>query len=133
VFADAAGTNASAFNYAYTLDNNTATTSIRQTVNGAGTATILTVQDGGALQASFNEAVASTNDVKGALAYKVNDFGGSINGSVEITDTSGTVPVATQLTIGSKQDSTLQWNSTIRRLTFFDRRLPNATLEVITG
>lgn len=133
VVVDAAGTNASAFNYAYTIDNNTATTSIRQTLNGAGTTAILTVQDGGATQASISESIASTNDVKGALAYKVNDFGGSINGSVETTDTSGTVPVVTQLTIGSKQDSTLQWNSTIRRLTYWPVRLNNSTLQELTS
>lgn len=71
---------------------------------------------------------------KATLAYKTNDFAVSANGLTVQTDTSGTVPTVTQLDIG--QMSTATYNriggGTFARLTYYQTRLPDATLQELT-
>ena len=68
-------------------------------------------------------------NVKGALAYKVNDFAFSANGTAASTDTSGAVPsAATVLVLGSNTVNQIM-NGHIRQITYIPRRLSNAELQ----
>jgi len=69
---------------------------------------------------------------RSALAYKANDFGLSSNGLTPTVDTSGTLPTITQLIIMGSLRFQNKPTGHVRRLTYFDRRLPNATLQAIT-
>jgi hypothetical protein len=70
--------------------------------------------------------------VKTAGCYKANDFAYSYNGAAALTDTSGAVPVnPTQIRIGYDPYGT--WlNGHIARLRYFNKRLPNATLQQLS-
>ena len=70
---------------------------------------------------------------KNALAYKVNDLAGSVNGGSVQTDTSATIPSVTALQIGSLAAFGSPFNGTIRRITYYPRRLSNAELQAITA
>jgi hypothetical protein len=68
-----------------------------------------------------------------AGAYKVNDFGVSINGSSVVTDTSGILPVnANVLEIGNQTNGDYL-NGHIRKLSFYPQRLSNANLVALTS
>jgi hypothetical protein len=85
---------------------------------------------GGATQATLYPATASQIR-KTAGAYTVNDFAASTNGSVPVTDTSGTIPTVTRLGIGSRTSG----GSVIylRRIAYYPLRLTNAELQAITA
>ena len=101
-----------------------------------GTAVTIVVITGNSVQANVNTLSNSSilgNRVRAAGAYALNDFMSCAGGSLSAApDTSGTLPVVTQATIGAAQ-ATAYSNSHIRRLAYFDRRLPNATLQAITA
>jgi hypothetical protein len=93
-----------------------------------------TVVDSSVTQAAFNATgtwLPATNG-KMALAVKLNDFAGTFAGNAPTTDTSGTLPSVTQLTIGASPDSTQLNNGTIRRLCYWNQRLANSTLQSLT-
>jgi hypothetical protein len=73
----------------------------------------------------------TTTPRKLALAYAVNDFAFSANGSAAITDSSGTVPTVNQLQLGVI-GSSLRLNGYLSRVTYYPRRLANADLQTIT-
>jgi hypothetical protein len=77
--------------------------------------------------------VLSGQQIRFAGAYRLDDYASSRNGSTVQTDTSGGVPRVSNLRIGDRWDSARTWNGTISRLAYFDRRLPNATLQAITA
>jgi hypothetical protein len=101
------------------------------------TAVSFTVLDDGATQAAISAGNLSVSIGKIASAYKVNDFASSLNGLSAVTDTSGTIPSPTVMTIGSHRSislaSTSDLNGTIRRIAFYPTRLPNAQLVALTG
>jgi hypothetical protein len=69
-----------------------------------------------------------------AGAYAVNDTAVATNGSSVATDTTVILPTGlNQAIIGSDNAGALRHNGHIRRLAYFDRRLPNATLQAITA
>jgi hypothetical protein len=69
----------------------------------------------------------------GAIAYKLNDFGFSWNGADALTDTSTTLPVVQQLYIGNNGGLAGNFlNGHIARLTYYPKRLPNATLQALS-
>lgn len=85
----------------------------------------------GPVVAEFTQLL--TNEQKRvATAVKVNDFARSYNGATPATDSSGNLPVGIdRIGIGSN-NSVLQLNGTIRRLTYWPQRLPNNSLVAIT-
>jgi hypothetical protein len=101
-----------------------------------GTGVALIVVAGNSVQANVSTPSNSSilgNRVRAAGAYALNDFTSCAGGSLsENPDTSGVLPVVTQATIGVAQ-ATSYTNSHISRLAYFDRRLPNATLQAITA
>jgi hypothetical protein len=86
-----------------------ATTSVSDqgTVTTSGTAQA--VLDGGT-------PVANTS-MRLAMTYQVNNFALSLNGATAVTDTSGTVPVVSQLQIGA--ETTTAGNLTIKKFAYY--------------
>ena len=91
-----------------------------------------TVTTSGAAQADITAGTASSTAINSQSAvYGSNDFSTSLNGAAAVTDTSGTVPVVTQLRIGADQAG----NTTavpIARLTYYPTRLTDAQLQALT-
>ena len=87
---------------------------------------------GGVSQGEFNQFGFASGSARWASAFKTNDFAFAINlSSVVSTKTTGTLPnVITQLRIGMGFGK--QFSGTIRRLTYWNTRLPNAVLQQIT-
>jgi hypothetical protein len=67
-----------------------------------------------------------------AGAYKVNDFAYSFSGTTAATDTSGTVPFVSQMQIGNLLTAR-EFNGTISRIAYYNRRLSNTELQGITS
>ena len=68
-----------------------------------------------------------------SAAYKVNDLAASRNGGASISDTSATLPTGIdRLELGTTQSANYL-NGTLRRLVYWGQRLPNSTLQAITG
>ena len=89
------------------------------------------VFDGGVSQALIgNYASATANTVyKMAAKYAADDFAVSQNGAAASTDTSGTLPTVTRMEIGVGQQSAAH----IRKIAYWNKRLPNARLQAITA
>ena len=88
------------------------------------------VIDNSVVQASINEAFSAQAKLAGA--YKANSFNASINGSVEVEDTSGTVPSGlVDLRIG--RQTSFQLNGHIKSIAYYPRRLSNAQLQELTA
>jgi hypothetical protein len=93
------------------------------------------VTTGGTQVAALNNSLPQVAGqvCKTALAYAVDNYGKSTNGSTVATDTSGAMPVGiNQLDIGSVEGRNIPVNQPIRRLTFWPTRLPNSTLQAVT-
>lgn len=74
---------------------------------------------------------------KRALAYKVNDFALSKNGTTALTDTAGPLPSAlVRMQLGSPSVATYTGavtSGTIKRIAYYNRRLSNTELQGITS
>ena len=97
--------------------------------NGTGYCTVVT---GGAVVANLTlGTLLSSTSNKICVAYKANDFASLINSGNVLTDTSGALPVVSQLRIGNSQGGS-RLTGTISRLTYYDRRLTDAQLQALT-
>jgi hypothetical protein len=76
-------------------------------------------------------AAPATNKVSGT--FKLNDFIVATNGALSNADTSGTIPTVDRAYIGLRGDGAASINGTIKRLTYWPTRLPNAMLQAITS
>jgi len=76
---------------------------------------------------------SSTIPFKAGVAYAINDYQGSFNGTLGGVDTNtgGTIPNATSLTIGNLNNGNFL-NGTISSLRYYKKRLPNAKLQLLT-
>ena len=84
-------------------------------------------------QASLNLLASSINTpYRVALAYKVDNFSASANGSAAATDTSGTVPTVSQIEIG-KTGNIADISSRIRHIAYFPRRITDSNLQLLTA
>jgi hypothetical protein len=104
------------------------------TISSTTTTNRLAVATGSVTQAEF----AFSNYVTGtivnhAFAIKANDFAGSVNGATVQTDTSGTMPTVTQLQLGAQEGGLFSLNGHIRRITYFNRRLANSELQLLSS
>lgn len=95
----------------------------------------LEVSTGGVTQAALypsNSALAR----KLASSYAANDFANSVNGGAVSTDSSGTVPTVDRLFIGSRSPGgggVNILNGSVKRLTYWPRRLSDSTLRALTS
>ena len=86
----------------------------------------------GVAQASVNVSYVYGVIAKSVGVYKLDNFQLCLSGTLGTPDTSGTVPTATQLNIGSNGLGQTQLGSTIKRLTYWPERLSNSTLQALT-
>lgn len=87
------------------------------------------VQDGAAIAGTSTASL-----FKLAGAYKANDYAASLNGGSAGADTSVTTPVnVNQMLIGATRANAEVINGHIRRLRYYPKRLPNATLQALTA
>jgi len=105
-----------------TISDNTANNRIRL---GSSTTEQGTVTVSGSAQAALDGGTPVLNTLQSvAMSYKFNDFALSLNGGAVATDTTGTVPVVTQLAFAT--------NEYIRRFTYYPQALTSANLQAIT-
>lgn len=116
------------------IDDNTSANRVMIWGSSSSSSTRYEVITGGVTQVALTAASTLTANAttKSAAAYKVNDFAFSVNGGVALTDTTGTVPAVTKLTIGGSAGATVS-NGAIRRITYYPRRLSNAELQASTA
>jgi hypothetical protein len=82
---------------------------------------------------SFSGAASSTATI--AFAYKINDFAASLNGATALTDTSGDLPLGSEipaLCIGSFNLGG-RINGTINKIAYYPVRITNANLQALTS
>jgi hypothetical protein len=90
-----------------------------------------TVTTSGAAQAVLDGGTPAANTAtKMAMAYAFNNFALSLNGGAVVTDTTGTVPVVSQLQIGA--ETTTVGNLHIKKVAFYPKRLLDAQLVALT-
>jgi hypothetical protein len=76
--------------------------------------------------------VSSANQTTTALAYKADDIAFCVNGGTVGTDTSAALPTVAQLNLGVKPNGSDALNGHLQSLTYYAKRLPNATLQSLT-
>jgi hypothetical protein len=115
------------------IDNSTADERLQLRRNDTSSQGFFTVADGGVAQAGIQTGSWTTSSqvVKMAAAYKVDDFAASFGGGAAATDTSGTIPTPTRLQIGRGISAAVA-NSHIRKIAYWPRRLSNTLLEQLT-
>jgi hypothetical protein len=115
-------------------------------ISDGTSANTIAIRWAAASQAQFSITVAGANQVNiapagystlnqfynRAIGYKLNDFAQSINTVLVGTDTAGTLPTASRLSIGAFADGTTAFTGTIKRLTYWPTRLADTTLQQIT-
>ena len=71
---------------------------------------------------------------KSIWAYALNDMAGSFNGAAVVTDNLSAMPTGmTTVRFGKGTAATPNWNGYLRRLVYFNTRVPNATLVSLTS
>jgi hypothetical protein len=91
------------------------------------------VQTSGVSQGSmFAGSINTTTASKMAIAYKTNDSAFAANTALA-TDSSVALPTVNQLLLGGLLSGASYANCTIRRITYYPRRLSNAELQAITA
>jgi hypothetical protein len=83
-------------------------------------------------QASQVTANAFSGTGKAAMAFKEDDIAGCLDGGIVTLDTLATLPTCNQLRIGDRSDGLRCINGHLQSLTYFNRRLPNQTLQSLT-
>jgi hypothetical protein len=98
-------------------------------------ASLSVVTAGGTQVATLSNSLSQVagQSYKTGVAYAVDNYGKSTNGSIVATDTSGAVPTGiNQLDIGSVENRNIPVNQPIRRLVYWPVRLPDAQLQALT-
>lgn len=72
-----------------------------------------------------------TSSPKAAMVYGLNDFRLSVNGGSVISDISGTVPIVTQMTLGTSPGLS-SLNGHIKKLYYYPAKLSTAQLQALT-
>jgi len=118
----------------FALDDGTTNQRILNIFNGQTIQMAFRVVNGGTDQANFSPSnFAALSTVNYASAYKINDFAAVTNGGAVATDTVGTVPLVTIARVGNNVVSGAQINGTIKKLSYYNTRLSNSTLQSITS
>ena len=133
VFAEFATASATEGRGLFSFDDTTTSERLQGRFNAARNAQLLLV-DNAVVQANFSTANSFelAAAAKAAYSFQLNNMGVSLLGGTVATSTAATMPTPTRLAIGANVGA-FAANCPIRRLTYFDRRLPNATLQAITA
>ena len=98
---------------------------------GGGNRIEYAVYIGGALVVGFNHSIAIGTH-KLAFAYKANDFVAYVDGVAVGSDTSGSVPATSRLSIGSWTTPAFYYSGRVSQALLFKTRLTNAQLAELT-
>lgn len=94
------------------------------------------MRTGGSPQADLNGGGSPTNNaiIKAASAYAVNNVAASVNSAAPATDNLATIPTTNQFSIGMRNTGgTSSVNGHIRSIAYYNTRLPDATLRVLSA
>jgi len=114
----------------FQFDNGTTANNIR-----TGGLSTLQVVDGGVTQASIAATPSIPFDgtvFKFASAFRLDDFATVTTGAV-VTDTSGTMPTVTQLSLGGSSLAGGLLNGHLRNITYYTTRLTDAQLQALAA
>lgn len=118
--------------YFAALDDGTTTNFMGIRRNPGGEASLIALASG-VNQVIITGAIIPNNTTfKSSFAYKLNDYALTLNGALSGTDTTGTVPSVSRLSLGNIANI-LQMSGHIRQVTYIPRRLTNAELEARTA
>jgi hypothetical protein len=84
------------------------------------------------VQVNISSAAFSNGVIKIAAAYSANDFVLYVNGAQAGTDTSGTVPTTSQVTLGAYPNNSFILSDGITQAALYTTRLSNAELQSLT-
>jgi hypothetical protein len=121
--------------FVFRASDNSFNNQVALNIQGSGAASIATAA-GGVIDGTATSvlALSANTAAKFTGAYATNNLGMSLNGATVVADTSATMPTAlNRLDIGSDHSGTNRVKAgTIKRLTYYPVRLPDATLQAIT-
>lgn len=121
---------------AISFDNNSAVNTIHIKTNGGTPAGLRAVViNNNSVQVANNTSNTVNNRVimKGAFAFKENDFAWCLNGGTPSTDSSGTVPSSiTQIRLGNGGSGIEVLFGYIRKFTYRSSRLSNTVIQQLT-
>ena len=113
-----------------TLSNGNSNTRIVIYLNSLNKISIYIV-DGGVAQWDYTGTILTAGTYKIAVGYATNDFVLYVNGSLESTDSAGSVPATNRIDIGSQLGSNVG-EQPIKQLSVFKTRLTNVELATLT-
>jgi len=108
-------------------------TSSNRMQSGSSSGSSLFVNVGGVNQVALSSSAVTANAITNrAITYKTNDFAVCTAGGSVATDTLGTLPTVDRLAVGGLNSGS-QLNGHIRSITYYNTRLPDATLQALTA
>lgn len=134
LFAVCSTRDASVLSFAVEVDNggtvNFIAASHSDGTNGRGI-----IVTGGVAQANSNGGVSAASDAtsKIAVAFAANDVNASLNGGIDTTDTSATLPTVSVLRIGDRAGGGRSLNGYLKKVLYLPRRMSNAELQTLTS
>lgn len=115
------------------LNDNTGNNRIGMYSSGSTTLVFNTIDTGVAqFQPFFSSVLTANQTSKVITAYQANNMACSINGSTATTSTTGTVPVVSQLRIGSYSSGAFYTNGWIQGVRYYNSRLSDSDLKILT-
>ncbi len=119
--------------YLIAMDNNPAYRVVRIHTNGNG-AILSDAANGGSAQFTLSKSRSNVlGELKVAIAYASGDTAMSVDGTAPATSSALVVPVVSRLHIGADHSMTTFINSHIRRICYYNERLPNEELQALTA
>ena len=85
-------------------------------------------------RANLGSYTSGSHSIKAAMAYKISDSAGSLNGAAAVTSSpSGTLPLLTRADIGKDHANYNLLNGHMKRLMYYSKRLSNNQLRTLTS
>ena len=81
---------------------------------------------------SLGSSTTTGTNYKVAMSYKLNDFAATLNGGSVSIDTSGVVPTVDRMFIGRRYAVNTPLKGTIKKLTYYNKKLSDAQLQSLT-
>ena len=108
------------------LDNNDNNNRIKVFRTSSGSNIAMNVRLASSDQAAltYSGGHGAAQDFAIAAAWKANDFGLSVDGATELTDTSGSVPTISRIRVGADAGTSDFWGGHIKSVAYFPRRVP---------